>query len=191
MPGDDPLPSYVPRTKRRHPVPPHERPQDTFKAIIEKELGRLYRDPKKQQRSPGTRLTYKEKMVQAAIQQASAGNLAALIELMNRTEGKVADRVQADVTHTFLVVPWDDENAPGIEYKPNQNLTDRPDVDTTALPPPDASYQFKARSLVGKDDLYANDPTVHPEIIVEATNDDWQVAGRENGKDGKDSGGGS
>jgi hypothetical protein len=156
----DRLPSYVP--------PPGNRPRggrgrpansETFKAIIEKEMGKLYRKPSDEadaEDSHPTQITYKEKMVQAAIRQAANGNLNALIELMNRTEGKVADKVQQDITHTYRVVPWDDEDAPGMEYVENDNLSDRPDAGRL-LPPPDATDQnppeFYRKGRIKQDDV--------------------------------------
>ena len=85
-------------------------------------------------------MTYKEKMVRTAIRQAAGGNLNALIELINRTEGKVPDKLMANVAHTHQVVPWDDEDAPHVTYLPNGNKTDTPDSGRT-LPPPDATDQ--------------------------------------------------
>lgn len=112
----------------------------SFGEIIERELNRQWREPADEQAEDPPRMTYKEKMVRTAIRQAAGGNLNALIELINRTEGKVPDKLMANVEHTHRVVPWDDDDAPDVVYLPNNNGTDRVDSGKS-LPPPDATDQ--------------------------------------------------
>jgi hypothetical protein len=101
----------------------------SFAAIMEAELARLVEDPEPP--DPLTE-TYKDRLVRVFVQQAARGNLAAFIELMNRTEGKVPDRLQATHQVTSVVTVWDDDEAP-TKYLPNTNATDARD-----LLPPDA-----------------------------------------------------
>lgn len=110
----------------------------TFAEIMAKELNRVYKKP--QDDAPPKRMTFKEKLVRTAIQQAAAGNLNALESLMNRVEGKVPDRAQIDVEHSIRVVPWDDDAAPDTEYIPYRNEADAPQSGRL-LPPPDATDQ--------------------------------------------------
>lgn len=101
----------------------------SFAAIMEAELAKLVEDPEPP--DPLTE-TWKQRLVRTFVQQAARGNLAAFIELMNRTEGKVPDRLQAQHEVGVLVVPWNDDKAPAA-YIPNPNVTD-----ARALLPPDA-----------------------------------------------------
>lgn len=88
----------------------------------------LERDPRTVPPEP---TSYKELIVRKFTELAGKGNLMAWIELMNRTEGKVADKLQADVSTAVRVVPWDDDDA-GIVYLDNPGFGEKPE---TATPP--------------------------------------------------------
>lgn len=88
----------------------------------------LERDPRTVPPEP---TSYKELIVRKFTELAGKGNLMAWIELMNRTEGKVADKLQADVSTAVRVVPWDDDDA-GIVYLDNPGHGEKPE---TATPP--------------------------------------------------------
>lgn len=64
---------------------------------------------------------YRDLIVRWFVKEASRGNFQAFIELMNRTEGKVPDKL-LQATVAVAVVPWDDDQAPqgsAIYYKKN------------------------------------------------------------------------
>ena len=106
---------------------PSGRPRagQSFAEIMAVELERDPRDV------PPEPTSYKELIVRKFTELAGKGNLMAWIELMNRTEGKVADKLQADVSTAVRVVPWDDDDA-GIVYLDNPGHGEKPE---TATPP--------------------------------------------------------
>lgn len=75
--------------------------------------------------------TAREVIVHQFVKEASKGNFAAFIELMNRTEGKVPDKL-LQATATVMVVPWDDDEAPTVFYEKNPGRGEKP---LDAVPP--------------------------------------------------------
>jgi hypothetical protein len=102
----------------------------SFSEIMATELERDPRDV------PPEPTSYKELIVRKFTELAGKGNLMAWIELMNRTEGKVADKLQADVSTAVRVVPWDDEDA-GITYLENPGYGEKPETQD----PPDVALR--------------------------------------------------
>lgn len=122
---------------------------ESFAELISTEMQRIADDYLSGEESPNddpTALSVKQAIVRKFIRQALSGNLLSWVELMNRTEGKVADKTQMDVNHTVRVVPWDDDDAPGLVYQQNRGLGEKPESttppdvalrETPALPPPE------------------------------------------------------
>jgi hypothetical protein len=75
--------------------------------------------------------TAREVIVHQFVKEASKGNFAAFIELMNRTEGKVPDKL-LQATASVQVVPWDDDEAPAVFYDKNPGHGEKP---LDAVPP--------------------------------------------------------
>lgn len=77
--------------------------------------------------------TAREAIVHQFVKEAARGNFQAFIELMNRTEGKVPDKL-VQATATVHVVPWDDDQAPAgsaLYYSKNPGWGEKP-IDTVS-----------------------------------------------------------
>lgn len=77
---------------------PKGRPKsyETMAELIREELGKPYAGSQ----------TYKERLAAVVVSQAARGNLAALAWLVDRTEGKVKDVQDLNVTGAVELVPW-------------------------------------------------------------------------------------
>lgn len=92
--------------------------RESFSEIMMRELERKLADTT--DLDPAV-ANYRDLIVRWFVKEASRGNFQAFIELMNRTEGKVPDKL-LQATATVAVVPWDDDQAPrgsAIYYKKN------------------------------------------------------------------------
>lgn len=64
-------------------------------------------------KDPVTGKPHKQLVVEALIQQAEAGNMAAVVFIFERLDGKVPEQLQSDGTLTVRVV-YDTEDAPAL-----------------------------------------------------------------------------
>ena len=142
VPGqDEPPPVPMPGGKRADIMPGSNanpkgrgRPKtgESFAELITAEMERIADDYLSGEESPNddpSALSVKQAIVRKFIRQALSGNLLSWVELMNRTEGKVADKVLQQVEHAVKVVPWDDDGNPAVVYVDDQNVSDRGETD--------------------------------------------------------------